>query len=317
MTFWQIPAKGAVVAHRPDSREGWLKLRERAVTASDAGALLGIHEYTTLYELWARKRGLLSYAMADDPVLTRGELLEDDAIELVRRRHPTWKISHNVIPGGIYLEDTESHLGATPDAFVITDDATPAILQVKTTDMATFRQKWLQADVVEPPLWIAVQAMLEAYLAGAQQAFVAVLTVGRTLDLSIVSVPISLPVIQKLQKAAAAFWRAVESDNPPDPDYARDGAAIAALMPQDHGTSIDLSHDNEFCDAVAERQRLKAEADAISTALGRCDALIKHRIGTHAVATIPGFTVSHRTQRRKAFAVAACEFRKLIIKEAP
>ena len=314
---WTIPAKGPIRLHRPAGREAWLKLRQSAVTASQAGALLGVHEYTTAYELWMIKSGRLpKISLEDDPVLTRGELLEDDAIELLRRQHPDWKILHNVIPGGIYLEDTENHLGATPDAFTLVEGV-PGVVQIKTTDHATFRTKWMQGEgLIEPPLWIAVQAMLEAYLANAQAAYVAVLVVGRTLDLHLVGVPIIPGVIKQLQKAAKDFWLAVQEDRPPEPDFQRDGEVIAALLPHDRGTTIDLSGDNEFCHAVAERQRLKDEAQRLVSEIGRHEAEIKHKMGTHAFAQIPGWFISHRTQSRKAYAVAATEFRKLTIREA-
>jgi len=312
---WKILGHG-VTQHRPETIDAWHELRANAVTASQAGALLGVHEYTTLYEMWAAKSGLMSIAAApqDTAVMERGELLEDDAIEMIHRRHPDWQIVHNVIPGGLYLEDQANRLGATPDAFAIIDGEA-SVIQIKTTDPYTFKQKWQQGDGIEPPLWIAVQAMLEAYLAGARKAHVAVLSVGRTLDLHTVEVPIVAGVIKRLQQMSRLFWDSVVRGVPPDPDYTRDGEAIAALMPHDHGTEVDLGDDNEFCATVAERQRLKGEMESLGSALGRCDALIKHRMGTHAVASIPGYRVTYRTQTRKAYSVKACEFRKLTVTE--
>ena len=312
LTAWQTPA--GILAHRTESRDHWLGLRRASVTASQAGALMNIHEYTSLYELWAVKRGIYDPAIVEDnPVMLRGELLEDDALELVRRRHPDWRILHNQIPGGLYLEDPTHRLGGTPDAFCLTGDG-PGIIQIKTTDPFSFRQKWLDGDVVTPPLWIAVQASLEAYLAGARHAWIAVLSVGRTLDLHMVAVPHVPGLIKRMQKAARAFWEAVGSDTPPEPDYARDAAVLAALTPQDRGTHIDLGQDNEFCAALAERQRLKAEEHDLNTALGRCETLIKHKLGTHATAEAGPYRISYRTQKRKGFVVKETEFRKLTIK---
>jgi hypothetical protein len=67
----------------------WLALRKEDVTASVAGALLGVHEYTTAYGLWAQKTGALldglvaatvsgdgdTYTVSD---LERGRLLEPE-----------------------------------------------------------------------------------------------------------------------------------------------------------------------------------------------------------------------------------------------
>ena len=43
-----------------ESREQWLAMRRQDITASTAGALLGLHPYVTAYSLWAEKTGLVS-----------------------------------------------------------------------------------------------------------------------------------------------------------------------------------------------------------------------------------------------------------------
>jgi predicted phage-related endonuclease len=310
---WKFPR--GIAVHRPADRVEWLSMREYAVTASDAGALLGVHDYTTAYELWARKMGLLPPMAQDDPVLVRGELLEDDALELFRRSRPEWRIVANIIgQDGLFLEDPVYRLGATPDAFCVDPDHVPGIIEIKTTDHATFRDKWGGPDDPQPPLWIAVQATLTGYLAGARRAHIAVMCVGRTLDLHVVSLDINFRVVQRLQAAAKAFWRAVDTDVPPDPDFERDGEAIKALLPHERGTSIDLSGDNEVIVAIGTKLALDRQIAELEAAQGRCEALLRHKIGEHAIALIDGkVAVTNKLIKRKPYAVGPGEYRKLVV----
>jgi predicted phage-related endonuclease len=312
---WKTPH--GILQHTPVDRLEWLELREHCVTASVAGALLGVHEYVTAYELWAQKSGLVPPINADDPVLVRGELLEDDAIELLGRKHPGWQITPNIIgKGGVFLEEPSHRMGATPDAFVLDDERVPAIVEIKTTDYSTFRNKWGGPDNPQPPLWIAVQATVTAYLAGARKAYVACLVVGRTLDLHVMPIETNLAVIKKIQKASTDFWIAVDQNTPPNPDYERDGAVIAALLPHDQGTTIDLTGDPEFVAACVERMALHEQIAGMTAKMGRHDALIRHRIGTHSYAVAGDFRVSNKLVQRKGFVVKPTEYRKLTIKLA-
>src|SRR5262245_7287249 len=73
-------------------REAWLKLRGKDVTASVAGALLGVHEFTTPYGLWALKSGKIAEDPEETGPMRRGRLLEPVAIELIQEEHPDWAL---------------------------------------------------------------------------------------------------------------------------------------------------------------------------------------------------------------------------------
>ncbi|MEW5421918.1 hypothetical protein HNS03_08355 [Amorphus sp. 3PC139-8] len=126
----------------PRSRASWIKVGEADVTASVVGALLGCHEYTTPYKLWALKSGLIVEDPEETEAMKRGRLLEPVAVELLRQRHPEWDITHNTNPG-TYYRDPAARLGATPD--VITHDPArgPGLVQIKNVEQSVFRRKWL------------------------------------------------------------------------------------------------------------------------------------------------------------------------------
>lgn len=43
----------------PETREAWLKQRNKGIGGSDAGIILGVNKYKSPYTLWAEKSSLL------------------------------------------------------------------------------------------------------------------------------------------------------------------------------------------------------------------------------------------------------------------
>jgi len=291
------------------SREEWLKHREADVTASVAGALLGIHEYVTPYALWALKTGRLAADPEESEPMQRGRLLEPVAIQLMREEHPEWKIEQP----GIYLRDTEARIGATPDCLVTCPKRGLGNVQIKSVEASIFRKKWHTDDgMLEPPLWIVVQSIIEAALSGAQWAAVAPLVVSYGLEMPIIEIPLHAGIMDRLRNAVADFWQMVADNKEPDPDYGRDGATIARLYEADHGTEVDLSSDNHLPILIDERDALKAEIKDREERVKEIDTEFKAKIGDNATAYLAGGRrVSWKTQNRKGSTVEPTSFRVL------
>lgn len=295
-------------------RASWLAMRRQDVTASAAGCLLGVHEYTSAYGLWATKTGRIPDDGDETPAMRRGRLLEPVVAAMLAEDHPEWAVRSP----GVYLRDPEARLGATPDLFVECPNAGAGIVQVKTTADLIFRQKWRDPDTreVELPLWIAVQAILEAHLSGRQWAKVAVMVVGMGLDLHLIDVPIHEGVIARIRGAVADFWKMVGDGRTPDPDYGRDAAVIERLYAADNGETIDLTSDNTLPAIVEERASLSAEKNAAEKRLKEIKAEILAKVGNHAVARISGGKIiTAKTVRRGAYSVEATQYRDVRIKE--
>lgn len=298
------------------SRSEWLALRKPNIGASVAGCLLGVHEYQTAYGLWARLTGALAEDPEETPVMERGRLLEPVALTLLSEKRPTWKVAPNPVPGGVYLIDRAARLAATPDAFVIDPERGPGIVQVKSVEPGIFRRKWRDPETGEtaPPLWIAVQSLVEADLAGASWAAVAALTVGYGLDLHVVDVPLHAGVVARVRAAVDAFWRMVEEGRRPDPDYARDAELIADLYAEDDGTTIDLRSDNRIVDLLAERTARQADRKAADDDLQQINAELFAKLGPAAAALTRDGVLTAKTIRRKSFTVPEGSYRRLAFK---
>ena len=300
-----------------DSRDraAWLKMRQQDVTASVAGALFGVHDWVTPYQLFALKAGLVGEDEVESKAMRRGRLLEDDAIQILREDYPTWRIDQ----GARYYRDPAHRIGATPDAFAIAPGVEGfGVVQVKTVDPFAFRQKWKIDGSVEAPLWIAVQATIEALLTGASWACVAALVVDGGLTLHVIDIPLRPALLTKLRGLVAEFWTRVAANDPYPPDYARDGATIARVFSEaDDDAVADLSGNARVGEILAKREALKArESDGSAAEKERkaLDAELIFALGNASLGRLAdGRIISAPVTKRKEFVVKANSFRAIKI----
>lgn len=292
-----------------ESREQWLACRLKDVTASIAGALLGVHPYSTAYGLYLLKKGLIHEDPEETGPMRRGRLLEPVAVQMLREDRPDWTIEE--YPIGYYYRDPDARIGATPDVFATNEHGKPGIVQLKSVEPSVFRREWkTESGIVEPPLWIVVQALLECYLTGREWAAVAPLVVGFGLELPIINIPIHAGVFERIKLEVDGFWKRIESGENYPADYARDGSLIAQLYPQDNGVEIDLSGDNALPEYVDLLENARAVKKTAETDEKTAKAAIGERMGEAAFARIAdGRRISNKTQCRAGYVVEPTEFR--------
>lgn len=302
--------EGGIERHKITSREQWLALRSHDITASVAGALFGIHEYTSPYQLWALKSGLITEDVEETSPMRRGRLLEPVALQLLREERPTWSVE----AGHAYFRDPIVRIGSTPDAFAI-DPERPGFgaIQFKSVESGVFRKKWRDEDgELAPPLWIAVQATVDACLSGASWAAIGVMVVGHGIDLFVIDVPMRPGIMDRLIVETGKFWGLVETQTPPDPDFAKDGDLIAQLNSECDGSTIDLSTDNRILAISEEDEQLAEEIKMLTEKRKALKAETLAKIGGAEIATFNGRTVlTAKTIHRKAYEVKASQYRDL------
>jgi putative phage-type endonuclease len=303
----------------PRTRDEWLSLRVQTIGASESSALLGVNPFKTAFQLFHEKTGTAE-KIAETPAMKRGRLLEDDALELLAEERPEWKIEPNPIPGGRVYRNMEHRLSCTPDAFVTAPGRGLGICQVKTTNSVTFRNQWKIDGEVECPTYIAVQAIQEAHLTGAEWACVLVLVFGDfTFEPHVIDIPLHAGIMDKVCKASLDFWGRIERNDPPPPDYAKDGAVIAALYSDPADVEIDLSGNRRMQEIMVARDELKRrEADGADAAKARkvYDAEILHLLGNCSTARIPGGRVLEaKLVSRKGYEVKPSSYRTIRVKD--
>ena len=300
-------------------RQTWLGYRESDVTASVASALFGdrANPYMTPFRLWALKSGLIAEDETEEPAMRRGRLLEPVAIDLLREERPTWKIERALH----YFSNRGLKVGATPDAFATRPDiAGVGIVQVKTVDGYAFKRDWLTPEgALDVPLWIIVQAAVEAALTGATWAVVAAMVWERGgLSLYVEEIPIKPALIRRVYELAADFWRRVLKNDPYPVDYGKDAETIFRIYREDDGGIVDLSGNARVLEILAERETLeareKAGREAAKVRRSR-DAELIHLLGNAGRGQLSdGRVIEAPTRRRKGHYVPDSIGRSVSIK---
>src|SRR6266404_3192232 len=286
------------------SREQWLACRSQDVTASIAGALLGVHPYSTAYGLYLLKKGLIAEDPEETGPMRKGRLLEPPAVQMLREDRPDWTI-HDY-PVGYYYRDPAARLGATPDVLATDENGKLGVVQIKNIEPSIFRRDWPKDDEgkPEPPLWIVIQALIEAQLTGAEWAAVAPMVVSYGVDLPIIMIPFHAGILERIKAEVSEFWQRIENGRNYEPDYGRDGALIAKLYPQDNGLEIDLSGDNEFPGFVEMLENARAKKKSADGDEWIAKTAIASKMGEASIARLAdGRRVSLKLQHRSGYVV--------------
>lgn len=296
------PPKNVDLIPFADERH-WLAARSKDVTASVAGALFGVHEFITPYDLWADKSGRIAREdLSGNIAIQRGKLLEPVAVELMRQEHPEWDIHHNTGAKTVYYRASNQRIGATPDTLVECPDRGPGTVQIKSVEQSIFRRKWTPDGIApEPPLWIAMQVIIEAHLTGSKWAAVAPLVVGHGITLPIIDIPLVADVMDAVIAKTADFWDGIESGVEPVPDFSLDGDTIDGLHPTDQGGEIDLVSDRSVYALIEQRSDLLDQRQTAIDKITEIDNRLKHAMQGCGLAYLPnGMRMTWRNQRRVA-----------------
>ncbi len=302
-----------ITIHTPKDKAAWFALRSQDVTASVVGALFDASPFITRRALWEAKANHSERLLQETPAMQRGRLLEPVAVQLIAEQRPDWLLHHNAADD-TYYRDTEARLGGTPDLLVDAPGKGRGVVQIKSVEPFIFKQKWQDDDgQIEVPLWIALQASVEAYLTGASWAAVAAMTVSHGIDLHLIDIPLQDGLMAAIKARVAEFWGSVARRDPPEWDYANDGPLIDSMYGRaDPENELDLTQDNRMPILVAERAELKAEAKAIAERVEEIDAEVKARLGTASIAHLAeGRKITWKESHRKSYQVAAKTYRSL------
>ncbi|MER9336031.1 YqaJ viral recombinase family protein [Mesorhizobium sp. M0293] len=285
-------------------RMAWLAWRARDLTASDIGAAVGLDPYKSALKLYAEKTGLLM-PDGDNPSMRRGRWLEAAVLEAIRDQQPDWEVR----PAKVYLRDEALRLGATPDAVAATDEPGLTNIQCKVVARPTYEREW----ALGPPMHYQLQTLTEGMLLDAARSYLAALVIDTyTAELYLHPVPRHEAAEAKVRTLAAEFWANVAAGKRPAADYKQDAETLAAMFPQSVAEPVlNLAGDNRLGELLPLRETLKSELADIEKGIEAIDTEIKDTLGEAERAELPGWKISWKTQKRKAYTVAETTTRPL------
>jgi predicted phage-related endonuclease len=294
------------------TREEWLAWRTTDLTASDLAAVMGLNLDRSCARVWAEKTGLILPGERSE-FLEYRECQEGAVLRWLRRYgRPTWQI----VEAETYWRDSDIRLGCTPDAMAIDPERDGiGVVQIKTVREDIFNNEWLQPDgKITIPLSYQVQTQCEAMLTGAAWAVVATEVMGYGTGFFFVTeIELNADVAARIRDVVVRFWADTEAGKTPRFDYDLDGDVINAM----HRTPLvkdpprDLASDNRLPSLLAKRARRKTYITAAEKWVDRADTEIKDKIGEHETATLPGWKISWKLQKREQRIMEATQFRVL------
>ncbi|HET8726676.1 MAG TPA: YqaJ viral recombinase family protein [Alphaproteobacteria bacterium] len=288
-------------------RAEWLERRRPNINGSEVGALFGCNPYLTRFALHADKAGLVTSEPPDNDAMRRGRILEPAVEQAVKEYRPElqiWKSQD-------YVWSPEMRLGCTPDFYVSDETRGLGVLQAKTVAKPIFEEEWASG----PPKWIILQTLQEMMLTECAWGVIAALVLTSfTVELQTWDFQRHAGAEEKIRIEAGRFWTAVAAGEPPAPNYAVDGDTIKALFPRDDGPALDLSADNRMPELLDRYEQLQAMGSHAEKELKAIKAEIAEKMGAAALATLPGWQVTHKLQHRKETVQKASSYRVLRVK---
>ena len=257
------------------SREEWLKLRQKGIGGSDAGIIMGVNPYETIYELWLRKTNRLD-PKKSNAAMQRGVYLEPLVADMFAEHNPGAKVRR----ANQMLQKKEiPFMLANLDRQYKLADGTKGILECKTTSSRN-RKNWLE----NPPEYYQCQVQHYLAVTGLQNAVIAV-TIGEDLEYKQYDLPRDDAFISLLIEQEERFWWHVVHDQEPDSKEFTNLRAVDELFKNGNGGAIDLSPSIES--AALRYADLKSEVGSLKKELERLEALLKGELGNNEVGRLP------------------------------
>jgi predicted phage-related endonuclease len=255
------------------------------VGASEVAALFDASPYVTRFELWHRKTGNIA-----TPDFMAPGAPNNERIEAGIRLEPAI-IEWACDKWGYIRRPTPKHLsngkglGGHPDQLVTCPERGDGLLEVKTADWL-IRKKW--GD--EPPLHYLLQSQSYAGLASVNWCDVVVLVGGNSLERF--TYEFRPKIFADIERRVVEFWQSVRANDPPPPDFARDGDTLAQLLGEPTEEVIDLRHDNAADDLALNFIMAKQRRDEAEQDMEEAKTALLMKIGDAGYAMLPNHRIS-------------------------
>jgi len=205
----------------PTDIENWKELRSRDVTSTEASVLFGCNPYQTLFELWHRKKQAQVVNIDENERMRWGSRLEHSIAHGIAEDNG-WEIRRM----DEYIRVPEVRMGASFDYKIEGDK--PAILEVKNVDSLAYRDGWIESDGdIEAPPHIEIQVQVQMAVSGLRIAYIGALVGGNRVIL--IERKANSNVQNSIMTKIDEFWKSIEDNNEPEPDFTRDAGFISEL----------------------------------------------------------------------------------------
>lgn len=260
----------------PTSEQHWLQMRTQDITSTDVAALFNLSPYKTEFELFYEK--LVGEVVKIEPNerMRWGNRLES-AIAQGVAEDQGWQIQ----PLKVYMRDPEARMGSSFDFEIIHPEHGKGIMEIKNVDGLVYRKNWNDDGNgnIEAPEHIELQVQHQMDVSGYEWCAIVAMVNGNTAK---VAFRRRDPIVgHVIRQRVADFWKRIEKNEAPSPDYTRDAEFIDQLYSNvEAGKVYDGASDATFTALVDEYQQAVARREAAITDANVAKAKILERVGT-------------------------------------
>lgn len=289
--------------HRRETMAQWHAMRARDLTSTDIPALFGLSPYKTMFELWHEKRSGMPEPIADNVRMLRGRQLEGAIAEMYAEER-----DRKVHELRDYARIPALRLGSSFDFFEEFDGGR-RLIECKNVDYLAFQRGWsVDDDFIEAPAHIELQLQHQMLVSGYESGSIVALVGGN--DLRIIDRDRDDTVHAEIMRRAAEFWRSIDANEPPDPTYPGDAAAVIRMCAHaEPGQVADLRSDPDAVTLFDQLAEAKERLKSAELTVDELKARMLLKIGDAEKAIFPRGTISAGTVAPTTYTVNRAGFR--------
>ena len=189
-----------------ESKAQWLEQRSQNINSTESAALFGLSPYNTELEIFYRKQSGDVGEIAENPRMKAGKALEPAIARLVAD-----ELGCDVEPFKSYGYDDEDRIGSSFDFQITTGQYDGWLLEIKNVDFLIYRDRWEDDEAPDHRPGIII-----ACLVGGN-------------DLKIMPRKRNEKMGEGIRQRIQKFWKDIEANTPPEPDFSRDAEFIISL----------------------------------------------------------------------------------------
>ncbi len=229
----------------PDNKDHWLTLRSKVITSTEVSALFSMSPYQTAFELWHRKKSGDVVSIEENEHMKWGTYLQPSIAAGIAKDNG-WEIREK----SEFIYSDERLIGSSFDYEVTSQEA---LLEIKNVDSMVYYKTWKPE---EAPPHIELQVQHQLLCAGLKTAYIGALVGGN--ELILLKRTASKNLQEMILNKVSNFWKSIEENNPPSPNFQKDAEFIISLHNYANPDTVmaidDMSEVTKFCNEYKEIQ---------------------------------------------------------------
>lgn len=293
--------------HVFENEADWLGARKKFITSTEVAALFGAGSFIkTPFELFHLKSGTVEPPTFDENTRVKWGVRLESAIA----HGIADDLGLVVEPMKCFMTVPEFYLAASFDFRIVglvdgVEDNEArrmfrehgtGLLEIKNIDSLQFKRSWLDdGETLEAPVQYEFQVQTQMEVADLNWAILAPL-VGGNMPRPIIRLR-DRAVGEAIRMKALDLWQRVARQDPPAPDFSKDGATIAQVYRDNDGSAVDLSDNARLAELCRIYKRAGDDEKAAKAKKDAAKAEILTIIEHAKSVTATGFKISAGTNK--------------------